>query len=531
MCDINYSSLSQSTRFENTMLYRHSFTALLVVVLAAGSSLRAEDIAPELERKIFAEAKSAEAIKNLTYLCDEIGPRLTGSKNLQRANEWAAKKMKEYGLTNVHQEPWEAPEGWQRGPAEARLIEPETGMKLAIASYGWYPGTKGKVTAEVIAIKATTAKDLAEYKGKLKGMIVLARTPAKLQPESELDKPGAIRATGDGPMRNFEEQRQFMRELNAMLSGEGAVAVFVDSAKHYGLLVTTGGWMGKDRPSASNRLPQLFVAHNHYEMLWRLANRPSAKTRVELDVQNEFVPGPLAVNNTVGEIAGSEKPDEVVIVGAHLDSWDLGQGATDNGTGSVTVLEAARLLAKSGIKPKRTIRFVLFTGEEQGLQGSKAYVERHKDEMPKISAAFVHDTGTGKIVGIDSRHRPILQPLLAKELAGLKSLGLEDFNGAFIGGSDHASFERGGVPGLMFRQEIAGYRLNHHTQIDTPDRAIEANLNQGAQIMAVAALRVANLDSLLPREKPEMKKRGPGAGDGKKDDAKEEKKDAKEEKK
>lgn len=484
---------------------------LIALCLIVAQTARGDDDAAAIDKKLIEAAKSSEAMKNLSQLCDEIGPRLTGSKNLQRANEWAAKKMTEYGLTNVKQEPWELPEGWERGPASARLIEPNSGVRLSVASYGWYPGTKGKIEADVVVLKASTVKELNEYKGKLKGCVVLARAPAKLVPEAELDKPGSPSgrpSMGEQPgMRNFEEMRQYMREVSGFLSSEGVAAVLVDSAKHYGLLVTTGGWQGKDRPSAGNRAPQLFMAHNHYDLLYRLASRPApARTRIELEVHNEFIPGPLAVNNTVGEIKGSEKPDEFVVVGAHLDSWDLGQGATDNGTGSVTVLEAARLLVKSGVKPKRTIRFVLFTGEEQGLHGSKAYCDRHKDELEKISACFVHDTGTGKIVGIDARHRPVLKPILEKELASLKDLGVANFESAFISGSDHASFDRVGVPGLMFRQEIAGYRLNHHTQIDTPDRAMEPNLIQGAQVMAVTALRIANLDKLLPRDKPVGKK-------------------------
>src|SRR5262249_47745770 len=150
----------------------------------------------------------------------------------------------------------------------------------------------------------------------------------------------------------------------------------------------------------------------------------------------------------------------------------------------------------------RTIRFVLFTGEEQGLCGSKAYVERHKEEMARVSACLAHDTGTGKVTGIDARHRPVLQPLLAKELTSLKDLGVTTFDSAFIGGSDHASFERVGVPGLLARQEGAGYRLNHHTQLDTIDRALEPNLVQGSQMLSVTALRLANRDGLLPRDKP-----------------------------
>ena len=245
-------------------------------------------------------------------------------------------------------------------------------------------------------------------------------------------------------------------------------------------------------------------------MLYRLATRPApAQDPRRAGDPQQVPPGPVAVNNTIGEIRGTDKPDEVVVVGAHLDSWDLGQGATDNGTGSIVVLETARVLVKTGLKPRRTIRFILFTGEEQGLLGSKAYVEKHKDEMPKISACLVHDTGTGKVVGFDAKHRPVLQPLLEKELASLKDLGVTAFDTPFIGGSDHASFDKEGVPGLMARQEIAGYRLNHHSPADTVDRAIEPNLIQAAQVMAVTALRIADRDDLLPRDKPDPKPANP----------------------
>ncbi len=227
-----------------------------------------------------------------------------------------------------------------------------------------------------------------------------------------------------------------------------------------------------------------------------------------MEVHNEFLPA-VAVNNTVGEIPGADKADEVVVVGAHLDSWDLGQGATDNGTGAVVALEAARALVKSGLKPRRTIRFILFTGEEEGLLGSKAYVEKHKDELPKISACLIDDTGTGKITGFDAKHRPVLQPLLEKELGSLKDLGVTAFDTPFIAGSDHASFDRAGVPGLMARQEVAGYRLNHHSPLDTVDRAIQPNLVQAAQVMAATALRVADRDDMLPRDKPDAKAPSP----------------------
>jgi Zn-dependent M28 family amino/carboxypeptidase len=204
----------------------------------------------------------------------------------------------------------------------------------------------------------------------------------------------------------------------------------------------------------------------------------------------------------VAELRGSEKPDEFVVVGAHLDSWDLGQGTTDNGTGTCVVLETARILAKSGVKPKRSIRFVLFSGEEQGLHGSREYVQRHKPEMSNCSAALIHDTGTGKIVGISLQGRESVKPILEKELASLKELGVTEISTRSAGGSDHMSFERERVPGFMFRQDPAEYRLTHHSQSDTLDKAREADLIQGAQVMAVLATRLANRDELLPRDKP-----------------------------
>jgi Zn-dependent M28 family amino/carboxypeptidase len=241
-------------------------------------------------------------------------------------------------------------------------------------------------------------------------------------------------------------------------------------------------------------------------MLYRLASVPDAKVKVEVEISNKFIPGPITVFNTVGEIEGEIK-DEFVVVGAHLDSWDLAQGTTDNGTGSCIVLETARLIKQSGIKPKRTIRFVLFTGEEQGLHGSKQYVKRHEAEMAKTSVALVHDTGTGKVLGFGLQGREAIKPIMDKELVSLKGT---DFTGVTLrsmGGTDHLSFETAGVPGFACAQDMDEYRLTHHTQSDTFDKAKEGNLIQGAQVMAVTAMRVANLERLLPREKPKGKGR------------------------
>jgi len=515
-----------------------------------------------LDQKILATAKEgSEIMSNLTYISDVIGSRLTGSAALKRANEWTAEKMKSYGLSNVHLEPWTIPVGWERGPASGRIIEPNDGVHLSFASMAWTPGTKGKVEGEVVIIKATNTKELQAYKGKLKNAIVLQGPPPTVAPASEkidifggrprrrnADGPGARGAppgsparlnpagpppgapTGapgappakapaappgaapsatpggapgfnrDAMMERFRRTGEFRRELSAFLRTEGALAIMTDSGKPQGLLNMTGSWQGRDRASAGEPLPTLFVAHEHYSLLYRLASRPApARTRIELDIQNKFIPGPIAVYNTVGDIVGSEKPEEFVVVGGHLDSWDLGQGTTDNGTGSSVVLETARILSKLGVRPRRTIRFILFTGEEQGLHGSQAYVTAHKDEMPRTSMCVVHDLGTGKVTGLGLMGHKDLQPILEKELAGLKPLGFTEFSPGSMGGSDHASFNRAGVPGFWFIQEGAEYRLTHHSQSDTLDKAQEADLVQGAEVMATLAMHVANLPSLLPR--------------------------------
>lgn len=504
-----------------------------------------------IDKKILAEANNgSEIMTNLTYLSDMIGPRLTGSDALKKANEWGAERMRAYGLSNVHQEGWTIPVGWERGTVSMRIIEPNIGRSLTVASMGWTPGTNGPITGEVVIIKAQKSEDLAKYKGKLKNAVVLRGEPTRILPvtakgfgfqqrqrpnadekgnRSEDGKKGdAKKEDGkkedgkaeDRPpprpqQRDFTAMMAFRRELTDFLRKEGAAVLLMDAGKPHGLLNMTGSWRGQDRVNASDPLPSLFVAHEHYAQLYRLATRPEpAKTRVEVEINNKLIPGPVPVYNTVGEIPGSEKPDEFIVVGAHLDSWDLGQGTTDNGTGSCVVLEAARMLVKSGIRPKRTIRFVLFTGEEQGLHGSKEYVKRHKDEMAKTSMALVHDTGTGKVVGFYMQGREVVKPILQKELVSLKDLGVTEYSMNKMNGTDHASFddEKVNVPGFAFMQDPAEYRFSHHSQSDTLDKAKEPDLIQGAQAMAVTAVRIANLPSLLPRDRaPDQRPRRPRA--------------------
>jgi hypothetical protein len=516
--------------------------ALGVALLIAGAVVRAGDeaarkTAEETDQWIINEIKERSELKpNLTHLSDIIGPRVTGSANLKRANEWTAEKFKEYGLENVKLEPYEIPIGWERGFVHMRMVEPDNGKLLIGASRAWTPGTKGRFVGEVIYIQATNKEELEKkYKGKLKNAILMTRPPSEVRPVSEIGRPREPRAPGKRPERAEpgkteqakteqgkgdpskqpeQPRRQFQgggfgiaNLVEEMARQEGAACILLDSNKPHALLVTTGSWRGRDRAEAAEPLPSVFITNEHYKMLHRLATRKDAPPpKMEIEIQAKFIPGPITVYNTVGEIKGSEKPDEFVVIGAHIDSWDLGTGTTDDGTGTSVVMESARALgklAKEGKRPKRTIRFALFSGEEQGLHGSREYVKRHQAEMAKTSMALVHDTGTGKVQkipvqGYSEEKAKQVSELLNEELKALKDLGIEIGPGT-QGGTDHLSFIPSGVPGFAFNQDPAEYYLTHHTQSDTLDKARWPDLVQGSQAMAVTAMRVANLPELLPR--------------------------------
>jgi hypothetical protein len=306
-----------------------------------------------------------------------------------------------------------------------------------------------------------------------------------------LPKADASKPYGSAASRNLRQaQTKFFAE-------EGVGAVLQASEKWYGLL--NMGAAGREYlPSA---IPTAFIARENYTLLWRLLD--AGAVEAEVNIGSSFSGKPVEVYNTVAEITGSEKPDEVVIVGGHLDSWDLGTGATDNGTGSMAVLEAARALQKLGVKPKRTIRFVLFTGEEQGLNGSRAYVKAHQQELEKISGVLVHDSGTGKVLTIGLMGNYAARETIDRALnplAQAKEVGLAEPTLLSEGGSDHVPFDAAGVPGFWCVQEGADYDKTHHSQADTLDRVRWDDLTEGAQVLAVFAYDVAQLPEMLPRK-------------------------------
>lgn len=443
----------------------------------------------------------SEAMANLEYLSDSIGQRLTGSPQLKQANEWTRDMFQKYGLSNAHLEPWTIARSWTRGAARARIVSPAE-HPLTIAAAGWSPSTPGAVQGPVVYFDAKTKEEFAKFRGKLKGAIVIYQEPASLSPPKPADPNEAIRPMqqpppriGEPPIQDpYNAFLQTAKERTQFFKDEGVVAVLRDSNKPHGLLNMTDVSLEKYAPGV---IPTAFITGEGYRMIFRLLKH--GPVQVEIEMTNAMGEKPMEVYNTVADIRGSEKPDEMVILGAHLDSWDLGTGSTDNGTGSMAVLEAARAIAKLNLKPKRTIRFVLFTGEEEGLYGSEEYVKAHQNELEKISGVLVHDTGTGRVLKLGLHDNYQDRELVDQVLAPLHELQLLEPSMARSYGTDHLSFDDAGVPGFFCIQDLGEYRLTHHSQSDTFDKVWKDDLNQGAQVLAAWAYNTAQLPGLLPR--------------------------------
>ncbi|MGO9915977.1 MAG: M20/M25/M40 family metallo-hydrolase [Isosphaeraceae bacterium] len=443
--------------------------------------------------------KHSELMANIEYLCDMIGPRLTGSPNLAQANRWTRDKFQQYGLSNAHLEPWTIEKAWTRGDAQGRVVLPVE-QRILLESAGWGPSTKGAVRGPVVHVKAQSKEELNAYKGKLKGAWVLF-SEVSVQPSPKEPKPN-LEAEMRRRMRDYTQQRDFRREARKFLVAEGAAGILRDSNKEHGLINMTGATAN----FSAGELPDAFLTTESYGLIWRLLKR--GPVEIEVDLKNTFSTAPVEVYNTVAEYPGAEKADEVVIIGGHIDSWDLGTGATDNGTGIMAVLEAARALKAVGAKPRRTIRFVLFSGEEEGLHGSRAYVKAHEKEMPKISGVLIHDMGTGRVKSIGLQGRYDLRELMDNVVEPFKeAVNLDELSMKSMYGTDHLSFLPHGVPAFAVVQDEAEYRKTHHTESDTFDKVYADEINQGAKVLAAWAYNVAMLPECLPRN-PKPRERG-----------------------
>ncbi|HJY85245.1 MAG TPA: M20/M25/M40 family metallo-hydrolase [Candidatus Acidoferrales bacterium] len=483
---------------------RRNLTALLLFALGLSMSrataqesraaASAADPMVATSHRIVSEIQqNNEVMENLEYLADLIGPRLTGTPNMTRASRWTMERFHRYGLANVHLESWTIARAWYRGTAQGRILSPAE-HPLTLASAGWSPSTAGAVRGPVVYVSARRVEDLQPFQGKLKGAIVIVAEPEILPAPFEAPRSPLLTPMPPPPSGPDLRTHAFERARDAFFKAQGVAAVLRDSGKDHSLL-NMGGVGGRHYDVGT--VPTAFVTAEGYRQIWRLLKR--GPVEVEVELKNSFSDKPVEVYNTVAEIRGRERSDEVVILGAHLDSWDLGTGTTDNGTGSMAVLEAARALQKLDLKPKRTIRFLLFSGEEQGLNGSRAYVEAHKSELGKISAVLVHDTGTGRVLSIGLQGNYQDREVLDRILAPLRDLGLSELSLRSARGTDHVSFNDVGVPGFFCVQDPAEYAKTHHSQSDTFDKVWKGDLVQGAQVLAVWAYGVAEWPDMLPR--------------------------------
>ncbi|HJU83059.1 MAG TPA: M20/M25/M40 family metallo-hydrolase [Holophagaceae bacterium] len=437
-------------------------------------------LAGDPSEAILAQRDPAAMMADLTHLTEAIGPRLTGSARDHEAHAWALRRFRELGLA-THREAFPLAQTWHRGPASARLLGDHP-REVRVAQWGWTPGTRGPVTGPLVVVKDPRAVD--GMKERLRGAIVLLGEPAE-----ELD-PMMMRP----PLRLPEPPHHgggFPAEIvAAKLKAAGALAILRDAGKSGEHLN-----MASPDPLDAVPLPAAFVPHGAYADLVAAEG-----ARLSLRLEGDFGPAGRSFN-TVAELKGSSKPDEVVLLGAHLDSWDLGTGATDNGSGAMAVLEAARILSGLKERPARTIRFVLFGGEEQGYLGSEAYAKVHQAELPRFSGVFVMDTGAGAIDAWALQGRAQVAKVLEPELAPLKAIGVTETDLRNEADTDFEPFDHAGVPAFCAEQKQHGYAVDHHGETDTLDKVIPAELKQASVVLAYTAWRVAQLPALLPRER------------------------------
>jgi carboxypeptidase Q len=448
-------------------------------------------------RSLIAEGMTRSHVgTDLEFLSDVIGPRLTGTTGLRQANDWTRDKFHEYGVDSEWTEPWTFGQGWQRGPISLTMVAPHV-QPIFGASWAWAPGTDGPVTGPVVIVDATSPADFAQrFAGRVRGAWAMIRAPVPLTNPDGPVMTHADSLHADSALKAWSkaanDQTKSIPQLPALLAAEHATGLLQDGAKEFGLLTMSG------TPRGPDPIAHVVIPHETYTMFFRLlqAGQP---VKIKADITNTLTVDTLTAYNTVAEIRGTEHPDEVVLLGAHLDSWDLGTGTTDNGAGAMVVLEAARILAAAHVRPARTIRFALFTGEEQGLLGSTAYASDHEDELAKFQAVLVLDNGSGRISGIALQGRNELHDAWVSLFNPIASIGPFTVRAQSKGGTDHLSFLPYGVPSFNYDQLTRGYNHTHHSQADTFDHAFPDDLAQAATVMAVNAYELANAPALLAR--------------------------------
>jgi len=517
---------------------------------------------PDVIAKIRDEGMNKSKImETLSYLTDVIGPRLTNSPGMKRANEWTRDTMAKWGMQNAKLEPW-GPfgRGWSLRSFNAQVVEPQT---IALIAYpkAWTTSTKGAVTAEVIHFNPQNEADMEKYKGQLAGKIVLVGDTREVKADfggmgtrrsdDDLKKmadwtPQAAGAPQGGPggNPNFRQAAVFNAKRWNFLLSEGAAVVVDSSSKGSGGTLFVQGATAVpmipaegattpapqvrlyDKTSESRIIPQMTITIEDANRLIRMM-RSGVKPKMTVNIDAQYHDEDLMGYNTVAEIPGTDPAlkDEVVMVGAHLDSWHSAGGATDNAAGSAVAMEAARILMAAGLKPRRTIRVALWSGEEQGLNGSREYVKQQFGEMKnapgfgppqpnapkpeliktanydKLSVYYNLDNGTGKIRGVYMQGNAAVRPYFEAWLAPFADLGANTLTLQNTGGTDHLSYDRIGLPGFQFIQDEVEYSTRtHHSNQDNYDRIQADDMKQAATIMAAFVYQSAMMDEKMPRK-------------------------------
>ena len=414
----------------------------------------------------------AHPYADLEELSDNIGARVTGSPQSQQAIEWGLAKMRAIGLQNVRTENWQISHGWTRISADAELIAPVR-RKLSVDSMGWVGSTPASgVETEVVTVNSYHLDDeMKDNAGKWAGKILL------------------IVKKGDPPKKPDENSFATFGEFLKVAWKAHAVGVIggQGGSAAQGMHLTHTGAMGFD---TYYDIPVVSMIAEDQQQLERFLDKDKT-VRMRLNVQNRVTSGPVDTANVVGEIVGSEHPEQVIVVGGHLDSWDLAQGSTDDGTGVATTLGAAEAIVASGARPRRTIRFVLFNGEEQGLLGSLAYTKTHKDEMANHVAAVILDNGQGAVVSLNLGGRDDLIPIVRKFADSVKAFGEVKVNDNTSFGTDSGPFILAGLPGINMGQDSPEYKYTHHSAVDTFDKVKPDLLTRDATLMALTAYWIA----------------------------------------
>jgi carboxypeptidase Q len=476
-----------------------------------------------------------------TGLMDTIGERLTGSPNMKRANEWTRDQLTAMGLSNAHLESW-GPfgRGWANQYVNVRMTSPDVVTLLAYPK-AWTPGTNGVVQGKCVRATIDDKKDFDKYKGKLAGMIVILGADAEVKPiteppykrlsDDDLAKLADYQIPADRPgfrFADFIKRQQFIKDLNQFFADEKVLAVIDHSRGTAGggtVFVQSGG---SYKPGETTTIPQLTMASEHWTRIARLLQQKK-DVSLELNVSSTFYDNDAMQYDTIAEIPGTDKKDELVMLGAHLDSWHAGTGATDNGAGTIVMMEAVRILKALDLKPRRTIRIGLWSGEEEGLLGSQGYVQNHfgarppmddpgmkgmptllrreagdvtvKPEQAKISAYFNVDNGSGKIRGVHLQENEAVAPIFEAWMKPFKDLGMTTLTMRNTGGTDHLSFDAVGIPGFQFIQDPIEYETRtHHSNMDVYDRLQPDDLKQIAVIVAGFVYDAAMRDRMLPRK-------------------------------